>query len=196
MSASVTDSTSPNQARLSELPNARTLLNLGQDGSQAGEPLPFQPRPRGEQPELPIREPSRAGDQVGTSFADLGHVLEQRSREWTAMVRQLDQHRQHLTFAQAEQDLVYEQLARIVPVVQDTYRSLKAAIEARESGTAGSGIEEMAAMNTRALEELEKIAGTLNAQAIWYRSAWEQYSHSAENAQRLRSQMEKAPNRG
>jgi hypothetical protein len=131
-------------------------------------------------------DPASAGDQ---SFTDLGHVLEQRSREWAAMVRELERRRQHLAFAQAEQDLACDRLGRIVPVVQDTYASLKNAIEARQSGRAGDLVDEIATMHTRAVEELEKLAGTLNAQAIWHRTAWEQYRDTVESARRLRSQM-------
>lgn len=135
-------------------------------------------------------EPARASDQPvakpGSSVADLIRSLDGAGREWTSKSRELEQHREHLASARVQQDLVYEQLARIVPVVQETYRSLKTAIESREVGSPDGGIAELAAMNARALEELEKIAGTMNAQAAWHSSAWERYCVSVEEARRLR----------
>jgi hypothetical protein len=193
-----------------EGPGARNVRPLSPEGSQTQDPVALRgPRP-GSAPAAgpapaggpaPIARDNPAEAQSGealsapkapgtASFFDLRHVLEQRSREWTTMVRQLEQHRQHLSALEAEQSATYEQLERIVPVVQGTYRTLKASIEAKKSGEAAAEIDEVAAVNARALEELEKLAGTLSTQAVWFRSAWEQYARTVENAQRLRTQLD------
>jgi|1185.fasta_scaffold368034_1 hypothetical protein len=194
------------------MPEARNMRPLTPEGSQNPDPValrggrPGQP-PMPGQPSMPGQgsgpalaanpdqaEAGEASKQAkgpgAASFFDLRHVLEQRSREWTTMVRQLEQHRHHLSALEAEQSATYEQLERIVPVVQGTYRTLKNSIEARKSGEAASEIDEVAAVNARALEELEKLAGTLSTQAVWFRSAWEQYARTVESAQRLRTQLD------
>ncbi|HEY0353894.1 MAG TPA: hypothetical protein VGC68_09695 [Enterovirga sp.] len=188
------------------MPEARNVRPLTPEGSQNPDPVALRggrpgqpPMPgQGSGPALAANpdqaDASEAGKQAkapgAASFFDLRHVLEQRSREWTTMVRQLEQHRHHLSALEAEQSATYEQLERIVPVVQGTYRTLKSSIEARKSGEAASEIDEVAAVNARALEELEKLAGTLSTQAVWFRSAWEQYARTVESAQRLRTQLD------
>lgn len=194
MDASPTEAGASLQARLAGLANRRVPAGVNpSDSHSAAASLPDSPVGRSGESGAPSGDLNGSSEasagESGTSFADLGHLLEQRSREWAAMVRELERRRQHLAFAQAEQDLACEQLGRIVPVVQDTYRSLKAAIEARQAGITGSPIDEMAAMNARALDELEKLAGTLSAQASWYRSAWEQYLQVAEGARHLRGRL-------
>ena len=188
------------------MPEARNVRPLTPEGSQNPDPVALRAG-RPSQPPMPGQgsgpalaanpdqaDASEAGKQAkapgAASFFDLRHVLEQRSREWTTMVRQLEQHRHHLSALEAEQSATYEQLERIVPVVQGTYRTLKSSIEARKSGEAASEIDEVAAVNARALEELEKLAGTLSTQAVWFRSAWEQYARTVESAQRLRTQLD------
>lgn len=185
--------TSPNemgaslQARLAGLANRRVI---GEESHQNTAPQAANTGADEHNRTETGRPAEAAAPHHAASFTDIGHLLEQRSREWAAMVRELGRRRQHLAFAQAEQDLACEQLGRIVPVVQDTYRSLKSAIEARQSGIEGGPIEEITTMHVRALDELEKLAGTLNAQASWYRMAWEQYLQVAESARRLRGQLD------
>jgi hypothetical protein len=206
MTATPNDNAPNPGPRMPEGPGARNVRPLSPEGSQTQDPVALRgPRPPVQGGSAPAGSPAPMANQAnaqsgetriapkapGTaSFFDLRHVLEQRSREWTTMVRQLEQHRQHLSGLEAEQTATYEQLERIVPVVQGTFRTLKASIEAKKSGEAAAEIDEVAAVNARALEELEKLAGTLSTQAVWFRSAWEQYARTIESAQRLRTQLD------
>lgn len=206
MTATPNDNAANPGPRMPEGPGARNVRPLSPEGSQTQDPVALRgPRPPVSGGSAPAGGPAPVANQAnaqpgetrsapkvpGTaSFFDLRHVLEQRSREWTTMVRQLEQHRQHLSALEAEQTSTYEQLERIVPVVQGTFRTLKASIEAKKSGEAAAEIDEVAAVNARALEELEKLAGTLSTQAVWFRSAWEQYARTIESAQRLRTQLD------
>jgi hypothetical protein len=192
--------------RMPESPSARNVRPLTPESSQPSDPVALRnPRPAPVSGNLgPSSTPAATAKEAPAepqggqaskapgvpSFFDLRHVLEQRSREWTTMVRQLEQHRQHLSALEQEQSATYEQLERIVPVVQGTYRTLKASIEAKKSGEPAAEIDEVAAVNARALEELEKLAGALSTQAVWFRSAWEQYARTVDNAQRLRTQLD------
>jgi hypothetical protein len=116
---------------------------------------------------------------------ELTSDLERFGRALSGKARELDYNRQYLRSIRAEQDLAYAHVARIIPTVQETYRSLVAAIQSRESGAAGPDIAEVAATNTRALQELQQLVGSLNIQAALYLHAWDQYSASAEDARRM-----------
>src|SRR5215218_3636676 len=63
-------------------------------------------------------------------YARVSDELERRSREWTAMVRLLEQNRHTLDCAEMERDAAYDELARIVPIVQETAKELTAAMDA------------------------------------------------------------------
>ena len=105
------------------------------------------------------------------------------------MARQIVYHRQHLETAQRERDTAYEELARIVPLVQETARELKSAMDRCKAGELGADLAGIFGKNGAALEDLEKIAVTLNGISQWTRSAWEQYARTIVNAQRLRGEL-------
>lgn len=121
------------------------------------------------------------------SYAGVSDDLERRSREWTAMIRVLDQNRQALDSAELERDAAYDELARIVPVVQETGKQLKAAMDATRQGQASPELPELFARNGEALDQLEKVAVALSGHFLRCRTTWEQYARSVENAQRLRA---------
>ncbi len=104
------------------------------------------------------------------------------------MVRLLDQHRLQLEAAEKERDAAYDQLARIVPLVQDSARELKSAMDRCKAGELGADLAGLCAKNGKALEELEKIAVALSSHFLWCRSAWEQYAKTIVVAQRLRAE--------
>ncbi len=122
-------------------------------------------------------------------YASVGEELERRSREWTAMVRLLEQNRHALDCAEMERDAAYDELARIVSVVQHTARELKEAMEHCKQGELGADLAGLSAKNGKALEDLEKIAVTLNSHFLWCRSAWEQYAKTIVSVQRYRTEV-------
>src|SRR4051812_37400342 len=101
--------------------------------------------------------------------ADLTSDLDRRSREWASMARVLEQHRQHLEVAEREQESCYGKLARVMPVVQETAKALKNAIDERKRGQGSGDIDGLFSLSSRALDELEKAAATLATNLIWCR---------------------------
>src|SRR5215211_273721 len=78
-------------------------------------------------------------------------ISERRSREWTAMVRLLEQNRHTLDCAEMERDAAYEELARILPIVQETAKELTAAMDASRSGRPSPDLPELFAKNSESL---------------------------------------------
>ncbi len=124
------------------------------------------------------------------TFAAIGEDLERRSRQSATLVRLLEQHRQQLLTAERERDAAYDQLARIVPVVHETARTLREAMDARKVEDDTARMHKLFMMNGRALDELEKVATTLFADFLCVKSAWEQYARSVEDARKLRSGLD------
>ena len=118
------------------------------------------------------RDPVPVEDEIET-FAAIGEDLERRSRQSATLVRLLEQHRQQLVTAERERDAAYAQLARIVPVVQETARNLREAMDARRLEEDPAPMHKLFVLNGRALDELEKVATTLFADYLWVKSAWE-----------------------
>ena len=140
----------------------------------------------------PLTESMRAGHPIEGGFAAVREDLERRSREGTSMVRLLDQYRQQLETAERERDNAYAELARIVVTVQDTARDFRTATERCKAGDRGADLAGLCARNGAALEDLERIAGTLNSHFLTCRVAWEQYARTIVNAQRLRDELRAA----
>src|SRR5215217_6059580 len=91
-------------------------------------------------------------------YARVSDELERRSREWTAMVRLLEQNRHTLDCAEMERDAAYDELARIVPIVQETAKELTAAMDASRSGPPSPDLPELFAKNSESLDQLEKVS--------------------------------------
>jgi hypothetical protein len=138
---------------------------------------------------LEAGEADAEADAMPPVFAEREH-LERRSRQSATLVRLLEQHRQQLLTAERERDAAYDQLARIVPVVHETARTLREAMDARKVEDDTARMHKLFMMNGRALDELEKVATTLFADFLWVKSAWEQYARSVEDARKLRSGLD------
>lgn len=124
------------------------------------------------------------------TFMEIGEDLERRSRRSATMARLLEQHRHQLQTAEKERDEAYEKLSRVYPVVQETTRALKEAMDARKVDEDSSRMQRLFQLNGRALDELEKVSVTLFADFLWCKTAWEQYAKTVEDARQLRSNAE------
>ena len=135
----------------------------------------------------PTGETTRSATLAG-GFAAVRDDLDRRTRESAHMVRLLEQHRQHLEATERERDAAYDELARIMPMVQDSARELKTAMDQCKAGELGADLASLWLRNGKALEELENVAANLASRFLWCRSAWEQYAKSIVVAQRLRAE--------
>ena len=130
-----------------------------------------------------VAAPSVVGDAAGVS-----EQLERRSREWTAMVRLLEQNRYALDCAEMERDSAYKELVRILPIVQETAKQLTTAMDECRTSESMRDLSALFTKNGDALDELERTAVTLSAHFLRCRTVWEQYAQSVENAQRMRGE--------
>jgi len=163
-------------AELSALPTPLTRGGKS-EASRRSDIFERSPAAGAARPALPTVEYARVSDE-----------LERRSREWTAMVRLLEQNRHTLDCAEMERDAAYDELARIVPIVQETAKDLTAAMDASRSGRPSPDLPELFAKNSESLDQLEKVSVALSGHFLRCRAAWEQYARSVENAQRLRGE--------
>jgi hypothetical protein len=120
---------------------------------------------------------------------EVGHQLQQQSYEWTTAVRLLEQSEHALNCAEMDRHLAYDELARVIPNVMETSKQLSAAVDASRPGHPLSNLKELFLANSKALEQLESVSATLSNHFLRYRTAWDQYSRSVENAQRLRGEI-------
>ena len=153
---------------------------------------PVSDEPKGLRPAKPPPEASRLPKHIAGGFRGVGDDLERRSREWTHMVRLLEQHRLHLEAAEGERDQLQDKLNAIVPEVEESGRALKAMLERSKSGDISGDLAAQFDRNMRALEELEKTATALSVNFLWCRSAWEQYARSVIRAQQMREEYRQA----
>ena len=122
-------------------------------------------------------------------YARVSDELERRSREWTAMVRLLEQNRHTLDCAEMERDAAYDELARIVPIVQETAKELTEGFgcEPQRPAVAGpaGAVREEQRVSRSAREGLGRAQRLFPALP---RGLGAIYARSVENAQRLRGE--------
>ena len=156
--------------------NMRPVAKNGDDrpapGKSASEPVSASPATR-----------------VEGGFAAVRDDLDRSMQAGASMVRQIVQHRHHLDIAEKERDAAYAELARIVPLVQETARELKTAMDRCKAGELGADLAGTFGKNAAALADLEKTVVTLNGICQWTRSAWDQYARTIVGAQRVRGEM-------
>jgi hypothetical protein len=167
--------------RTVELPPLPAALTRNGKGEGAKRPDVFERAPG-------AGAAARTAARPGVPYASVGEELERRSREWTAMVRLLEQNRHALDCAEMERDAAYDELARIIPVVQETAKELTTAMDASRGGQPAADLPELFSRNSDALDQLEKVAVALSGHFLRCRTTWEQYARSVENAQRLRGE--------
>jgi hypothetical protein len=115
----------------------------------------------------------------------LAEDFERRSRKSATMSRLLEQHRRHLCAAQNERAELYDKLLQLMPVIQQSTDSLREAMNARRFEAEPQHFRELFDVNERALNDLGTLATALTADFMWLRSAWDQYTRSMHEAQRL-----------
>jgi hypothetical protein len=164
-------------------------------GADTPSPEPLRRVPASERPAKnrgleTVLEAGRAAKNSAAGFQAVSEELERRSREWTKMVRLLDLNRQNLDAAEAERDAAYSELAIIVPIVEQTARELKEAMEAGRAGEQSPDLATLFSTNGEALDRLERVSVALTGHFLRCRSAWEQYVRSVYSAQQLRAEAQ------
>src|SRR5262245_25655982 len=151
MSSRVSEPAVPEAAAASEATPPRTTRSaIAKDVSEDKSWMVSMPDTAGEQPRLPRLLPG--------GFRALGDDLERRSREWSIMVRLLEQQRLFLESAEQERDRLYRDLARVVPEVQAAGQSVRSAMDATKAGDISGDLANLCSKNLHALDELEKVA--------------------------------------
>ena len=159
------------------------------DASAAGG---LRPAPKNGDDKSAIGKSASAGEsltRVEGGFAAVRDDLDRSMHAGASVVRQIVQHRHHLETAERERDAAYAELVRIVPLVQDTARELKTAMDRCKAGELGADLAGIFGKNAAALEDLEKTVVTLSGVCQWTRAAWDQYARTIVNAQHLRSEL-------
>lgn len=122
-------------------------------------------------------------------FTGVAADLDRRSRDWTMMVRLLDQQRMLLETAEKERNRLYSALQAILPGAISTGRSVDEALEKTKNGDVSSNLSSLFSDNLRELDQLENISKALTANLLWTRSSWEQYARSVLGAQKMREEL-------
>lgn len=126
---------------------------------------------------------------IAGGFAAVADELDRRSRDWTMMVRLLDQQRLHLQTSETERDRLHIELEGMLPNMREAARALQSAIDATKSGDISANLSSLFAENLRSLDALENVARALTANLLWTRSSWEQYARSVIGAQKMREEI-------
>lgn len=130
----------------------------------------------------PVRQPQSA-------FLAIREDVERRSREWIATAHLVEQSRNYLATAEAERDFGYKTLAEVLPLVEESGRDLKEAMNRAKDGEDVGNIESLFEASDRALECLERVASDLSAQLVWCRTAWEQFEKAHQKEKKLREEV-------
>jgi hypothetical protein len=105
------------------------------------------------------------------------------------MARLLDQQRVEMEAAERERQSLYSKLPQTFASVQESERALRLAVEQSQAGDLAGDLTAHFTGNGRALDDLEKLSLALNANFLWWRSAWEQYARAVIKAHRLREEI-------
>jgi hypothetical protein len=122
-------------------------------------------------------------------FSSVAADLDRRGRDWTMMVRLLEQQRLQLETAEQERTRLYAALEAVLPGAVGTGRTVDQAIEKTKNGDVSSNLSSLFSDNLRELDELENVAKALTANLLWTRSSWEQYARSVLGAQKMREEL-------
>jgi chromosome segregation ATPase len=139
-----------------------------------------------------VGEPRRRADSV----ADLHSFLEQRSRQWSSVLRLLEQQRVQIQTVETERDGEYQKLAAAVEAAEQAMRAVRAATDLSKDARPAAEIEKIIEHNRVTLDQLETVAANLNTRFLAWRSAWAQYAQTYDTSKRMRADMEsRIPNR-
>ena len=131
-------------------------------------------------------EPRSRTDAVG----ELHGFLEHRSRQWSSVLRLLEQLRLHVQAVEAEREAEHRKLEAAMAAVEQPLRALKAAADPSRENRASGELDKVIESNRVALDQLETVAANLNTNFLVWRSAWLQYAQTFEASRRLRADME------
>lgn len=131
----------------------------------------------------------RPSRRIPGGFSGLAGDLERRVRDWSNMLRVLEQERPQVEAAQAKYAASRQSLARVVAEAQEAGQVLEAMLEKTMAGDVSEDLGVQFTKNLEALDELESVAQALTANLLWIRSSWEQYARSIIRAQKMREKM-------
>lgn len=134
--------------------------------------------------------PSSLPLHIAGGFTGVADDLDRRSRDWTMMVRLLEQQRLHLETAEMERDRLYKSFEVIIPEVRESGALLETLMSRTKSGDVSGNLSAQFADNLRALDKLENLSRALTANLLWTRSSWEQYARSVIGAQKMREDLQ------
>lgn len=127
--------------------------------------------------------------QVAGGFDAVAEELDKRARDFRNHLHLLEQQKPALEAARSTCAAALERLAHAHSSVQENSRALFETIQSARAGNLGGSLGDDFQSALRAGEDLEAVAGSVSAQLLWLRAAWEQYAMSILQAQKLREEL-------
>jgi len=134
----------------------------------------------------PFQTIGRLPRRIPGGFTGLADDLDRRSREWRNIHRLLEQQRPYLERAEAERDRLYTNLEEVMARVQESNASFKDSIERTKAGDISADLSAQFGNCFSALEDLERVAGSLTVNLLDILTCWEQYATTVIKAHRMR----------
>lgn len=132
---------------------------------------------------------SGLSSQVPGGFDAVAEELDKRARDFRNHLHLLEQQKPQLEAARATCAAALERLAHSHASVQENSRGLFETIQSARAGNLGGNLGDDFQSAIRASEDLEAVSGSVSAQLLWLRAAWEQYALSILQAQKLREEL-------
>lgn len=147
----------------------------------------------GSEPTLVPAQPEGARHEASRRTEGLGEMhtfLEHRSRQWSAMLRLLEQQRGQVQALEAEREAEYKRLEAAVEAVHRALRDVRTATDLNRENRSAGEAEKAIEINRTALDQLETVAANLNTNFLAWRSSWQQYAQTFEASKRIRADMD------
>lgn len=126
---------------------------------------------------------------VAGGFTGVAEELDRRSRDWSMMVRLLEQQRLQLETSENERERLNAELELVLPDVRASTRALTKTVARTKTGDVSGNLSALFVENLHNLDRLENLARALTANLLWTRSSWEQYARSVIGAEKMRSEL-------
>ena len=126
---------------------------------------------------------------VPGGFEGITEDLDRQSRDWTMLVRLIEQQRMQLEMTEQERLRLFDLLEAALPKLRETGRALDGAVERTKQGDVTSNLSARFAEHLRDLDDLDNVGRALSANLLRLRSNWEQYARSVLSAQKMREKI-------